>query len=752
MRFLLISLLTLLHYTLFAQRDCNLSISGHVLDEHNEEALAFAEVYIPLAHTGAVVDSSGYYHIDGLCPGVYEIVVSHIGCLPVHRKISLTRNVQGFDFYPEHHTTALEEVQLLNTPQQKPERSNQNLQTLPPSKLRLLQTGQNVVKPIVQGFNGNRVTVVKQGIAIQDQQWGSDHGLSLMLYPDDRLEDNTQELSNFSTLQFAPNNPFEKKGILFGSGFSNGRGASLGALSNMPLSQKIAVGVRAQARKNGDLQTPAYGLTNTAGQEANAQLDLAVKVKEWLFSGSTTYNVQDFGILRASHTGNADDFARALAAPQPAYQRPFSYALDYPRQFAQHVAVAAKAEKNYTKQQEDFTTLSRTIGFSYTYQHNIRQEYDIRRSGNNNTPALDLQLQTHTARLHWQSELSASRKVLVEVQQEAGINTNIPGTGYAPVLSNYNQYNSSVKSSYQQKIKQHGLLRFDIRLQHATTRAQYFEGAELRQPTFAFPTAAASLLYRSAKPGSKGNVLQWQSKLEVVQRAPAPNELLVRGVHHGTASIEEGNTQLNTETKAGMEQQVSYQTGGSVELQANVYGYYIHQYIYQIPEPNLRQTIRGAFPVFAYRQSDALFTGLEAQLKHTITKGVLYTGALNFIYAQDLLRQSPLPLIPPFAWNNALRFTRSVSPRWQEAFISVEHQYTGRQFRYNPQLDLAAPPADYSLFNLAMGISHVKKHTYVFSLRIENLGNHAYRNYLDRFRYFANAPGRNLIVECLINF
>lgn len=752
MRFFAISMLLLLHCTLFAQTNCTLSLSGSVLDEHDQEALAFAEVYIPALHLGTVVDSTGNYRIDGLCPGVYEVVVSHIGCLPVYRKVSLSRSITNFNFYPEHHTTELLAVELNKPVAPKLKQNPANLSTLQPAKVRLLQTGQNVVKPIVRGFSGNRVSVTKQGVDIQDQQWGSDHSLSIMLYPDDKLQANDNNAANFGALTFVPNNPFERKATIFSNAYSNGMGGGVGGHYNFKFSETAAMGIRAQLKKNGDLHTPDYLLANTAGEALNTQVDLAFQHRDWRITGGGGFNLQHLGVLRASHTGNADDFNRALSAEEPLYTRPFSYTIDYPRQYAHHLSIASKAEKSFVTHGKNKAILLNTLTFNYSYQRNTRREFDIRRGGNSSTPALDLLLQTHNAGFNYASEQSEEAKLQLGANQSFGVNTNIPGTGYAPVLPNYNRYETTLSAGYSRKLKKNNQLRLSAITTYHTLYAQFFEGNALEQRRFNFFTVGTSASFAHQTYFANQHELQLGTTFNLTQRAPAANELLVRGVHHGTASIEQGNESLQTETKIGLEQRAALEREQQFSLEVNTYVNYVHHFIYQIPLPTLRQTIRGAFPVFEYTQTNALFGGLELQGNYALTDKLKYRGHLNFIYAQDVTRNAALPLIPPFEWKNELRFEQNLNSFWQDGYISLEHRYIGRQYRYTPTLDLAPPPADYSLFTAAVGISYVKKQRYTFSLKAENLGNKRYRNYLDRFRYFADAPGLNLLFECLINF
>lgn len=766
MRFFLISLLVLIVRYSIAQSDCTLSISGRVIDEHDNTALAFAEVTIPELKRGTVVDSNGYFLLSNLCAGNYTLVTQHIGCEPVVSRLSVSQNIRDFTIYLEHHTTLLKEadVQLEPILQLIKINNAKTLATLNLPELRVQKTGENVFKPIVRGFSGNRVSTYVGNVELQDQQWGTDHGLSLQFYPDNELNVYSNSVGNsFSGLQISSNNPFQKKSSVFASAYSNGLGAKIGALQNYKVNDDFAFGGRFQLNRSGDKNAPDYILSNTSSAQANAQIDAAFIKNDWNLNFTSSYDYKSLSTLAASHIGNVNDFYTALAADEPVIQNDFTYDIQNPKQEVEHFIASAKAIKNYTNKNAGGNTKSSgAYEYFYNYQLNSRKEFEARRSKNSDVPALNLQLQTHQIGTHFFRNNFGKSYYKFELggTQNFGINTNLPGPSYEPILPNYNSYISNIYVVYTKTLpelaKRFHFISFTGSAHYTNIVAQFFESSDLQQEVFQFTTAAANVYYSSNRKTSFDGTkygIDFTSKLNFTQRAPAPNELLISGVHHGTATIEEGNLNLQPETKIGLEQQAEfYPKGRKTKFSFNLYANYIDDYIYQIPLAEPRLTIRGAFPVFQFTQTNAFFSGVEIEANQQLGKFLTYNLSLNYIYAQDVENDSPLPLIPPFEWKNNLRFEKKVNDTWQNFYVQAEHIYNGRQFRFNPDLDLTTPPPDYSLFNASIGISRVKTHTYTFSLRVENFTNQQYRNYLDRFRYFADAAGTNVLIECLIKF
>jgi len=71
-----------------------------------------------------------------------------------------------------------------------------------------------------------------------------------------------------------------------------------------------------------------------------------------------------------------------------------------------------------------------------------------------------------------------------------------------------------------------------------------------------------------------------------------------------------------------------------------------------------------------------------------------------------------------------------------------------KQWRVPDSTDFAPPPKAYGLLQAEIGINmSFGKQQVNLSISGTNLLNNAYRDYLDRFRYFANSQGRNFILR-----
>ncbi len=172
------------------EKDCSLVISGYVLDQHTKEPLPFSSVQIMPEGKATAADDKGFFKIEGLCPGTYALLCSHVGCSPVYDTIEISSDME-VNFFPEHHAEELnavvirgekvKEVQTLNTAVIKDEELlltrgdplGENLKEIP--GMTSLNTGASISKPMLHGMTGHRLLIMNNGIRHESQQWGNEH-------------------------------------------------------------------------------------------------------------------------------------------------------------------------------------------------------------------------------------------------------------------------------------------------------------------------------------------------------------------------------------------------------------------------------------------------------------------------------------------------------------------------------------------------------------------------------------------------
>lgn len=171
-------------------------LAGTVTNIDTQEALAFANIYFPAQEKGGVTNENGKFSIDNLPNGRIQIIVSMIGFETYDAVIELPLNdFLKIELYPS--VIEMEEI-ILSTPFHKLQRDNvmkveqkkitdlksngaitlsEGINTI--SGVETISTGIGIGKPVIRGLSSNRVLVYAQGVRLENQQFGDEHGLGL---------------------------------------------------------------------------------------------------------------------------------------------------------------------------------------------------------------------------------------------------------------------------------------------------------------------------------------------------------------------------------------------------------------------------------------------------------------------------------------------------------------------------------------------------------------------------------------------
>jgi iron complex outermembrane receptor protein len=89
----------------------------------------------------------------------------------------------------------------------------------------------------------------------------------------------------------------------------------------------------------------------------------------------------------------------------------------------------------------------------------------------------------------------------------------------------------------------------------------------------------------------------------------------------------------------------------------------------------------------------------------------------------------------------------------EEAYVELTGTAVDRQSRTPANTDYLPPPPGYLLFDIEYGGEFIMgPHMVSFNITVQNIFNAAYRDYLSRFRYFIDNPGRDIIMRVQIPF
>ncbi len=738
---------------------CQLSISGHVVDESTNEPLHAVNIYLEESEKGAITGDDGFFTLDALCEGHYHVVVSHIGCETQYLHLTIAQDtvlqltmdhsshlLDGVVVTGKTDPNSTQNTQVINE-QNITDNANQNLsnilETL--SGVSSLKNGSSIAKPVVHGLYGNRMTILNNGIAQSGQQWGNDHSPEI----DPLVATRIKVIKSVSALEYPGSNLggvvlVEPKKIarephLHGRATyffeSNGLGNGLN-LQLQRYQPNFAWKINGTLKKSGDRRAANYYLNNTGSQEANIALQIEKSFSERLSTDFyfSSFNT-DLGVMRGSHIGNLTDLETAFTRKVPFFtEEAFSYAIEAPKQRVHHQLL--KAHTKY------FLSEDAAFDFTFAAQLNARREFDVRRSGRTEIPALSLRQFTYFAEGKYQQKMQQDWQLKTGIQFNMTDNINVPETGILPLIPDYFAYETGAfllanKKSEKWLLELGG--RYDNVLQKVVTFSSDIPRTLLRYTNNFHNYSLSGGLSFQPLPN-----LSLAYNIGLATRNPAINELYSAGLHQGVSGIEEGSLGLMNERSLKTTFSINGKLAEHWSLESLFFWQRIEDYIFLNPENETRYTIRGAFPVFRYKQTDARLYGLDVMSHLEFSETLSAKLTYSYLRGDDISKQLPLINMPA---NNFSANLRYLIPKWKR-LENLEFQWTNRyvfeQTHLLDEQDYLPPPEAYYLLGLQLAsdwqLPSVRLRIFA---SIDNLLNTAYRDYLNRQRYFADDLGIN---------
>ena len=743
-----------------AAQTCSLTLEGTIKDAHDESPMDDVSIFITETGIEQWTDSHGRFSFENLCPGTYHALLQHIGCPSKRVLVEVLQNTT-LSLTLEHHENMLHEVDVHDEHEYAINEQSLSILTLDNSTgkslaasmnglagVSMLGNGADIGLPVVHGLSGNRLTLINNGVVHTGQQWGADHspeidinsasevsvvsGAAAMRYPGTHM-------GGIVILESGPI-PFDPHihGKIRSTTESNGRGGTVNGQLYKGL-ETLQWRVGGTLKQYGDRHAPTYLLNNTGTRQAHANAELR---KQWnntlQWEGKYNYFSSEYGIMRGSHIGNLTDLESSFSREIPFFtDSVFSYEIEAPRQWVKHHQLKSGLKKHMELG---------TLEWHIAGQRDQRREYDVRRSGRSNIPALSL------LQYSIQNEILFSNECLETGYQFLGRNNwNLPETGIIPLLPNYTAFTNAAFLALDHSFARYELefgARYDYTFRSISKLSNSVPRVSVYYDDNYHNFSALGRI--STNLGTKWQLLA-ESSLR--QRPPEINEMYSFGLHQGVSGIEEGNLELRQETGLKSTLQLRGKINDKLHLDVRSYAHFFNGYIYLQPQQTFRLTIRGAFPVFTYEQCNARLLGGDAVINYEISERLNVECSWGFIHGRNTTQDLPLNFMPPLNIQNTLDYEVAQWKNWRNVNLSILHRYTAQQWNWDSSLDLIEPPESYHLFDLYIGAT-LKGVNYKPQFRIgaENIFNTSYRDYLNRQRYFADALGRNLTLSWVQNF
>jgi len=174
------------------------------------------------------------------------------------------------------------------------------------------------------------------------------------------------------------------------------------------------------------------------------------------------------------------------------------------------------------------------------------------------------------------------------------------------------------------------------------------------------------------------------------------------------------------------------------------------------------QTVRGAFPVWEYKQIDALLYGVDVDYAIDVTQNLKFNTGFSYIYGQDTKGDRPIINMPAPNFRSSLVYEKekwnlrvvnnSVFKQVRFPANNFETSFIRNEALVTEIVDISTPPNGYTVFDLAGSykMSLWNPNDLTLGISITNIFDVSYRDYLNRQRFYADNIGRNSTIN--INF
>src|SRR5690606_24317794 len=132
------------------------------------------------------------------------------------------------------------------------------------------------------------------------------------------------------------------------------------------------------------------------------------------------------------------------------------------------------------------------------------------------------------------------------------------------------------------------------------------------------------------------------------------------------------------------------------------------------------------------------FLGADVFASYLLPYGLEYSIKGSLLRAEDTNRESNLSMIPSNRLDNQIRYNLS-GIELSESFLQIQYSTVFKQSRYNKEADFLEAPPTYSLLNVIGGTKrNIDSKSIGVNVSANNLLNVSYKEYMNRFRYYAH--------------
>jgi iron complex outermembrane recepter protein len=708
-------------------------LSGRVVDASTNEGMPSVSIVIKSIGVGIYTDANGYFKLVNSLPEEFEIEVSmatfETQFLSVNRGDTLLIKLE------EHHLN-FQDV-IVSSPGGGVARTNAfRVEHLKIKELNAIQSsslgeaisningvqqaslGVGISKLVIRGMQGMRVLTLLNGMRIENQQWGGDHGMAVSQLGVEAVEIIKGPSSllyggdAFGGVVYLIDAPYAKQNSQEIELTSIFESVNLGTTNT--LSYKVSKGIfrlnlAGIYSNNADYQLPNGKFAqNSRYLNQGVKLGVGISKKNWVSHLRYIYSNDRVGIPGHTH----DSIINPLDFQVENTSREFAI----PVQKIQNHIFSFENKFFFGKNELEFL-LGNTFNDLSEYEEKIT------------IPGMQVKLNSTLLNLRYKHVFSEQWKMIAGYQGMYQINANNP-KAEEQLIPGFNQLDNGVYAiAYFSINKWNAQLgaRYDIRNLYVNEK-QF--NSSYGSPNFSIGGTHSSTLNT------------FRLNISTGFRAPHLSELFSDGIHHGTLRYEIGNQSLKSEYATQVD--FSYELHGEhIEFIVNPFYNYIQNYIQILPVDSI---IDGA-KVFVYDQSgDVNLYGVDAGFHYHphFAHWLHLESSYSYIRGEEL-SGSNLSLMPQARINSFLKVNFAGNKKFKISQISLQHQY---YFKQSQVTSYESNSRDYHLLNLGMDFKWNLKTPIDIGIGAKNILNTSYINHLSRLKNIdLQHPGRSFYIK-----
>lgn len=711
------------------------TIEGTVIDNETNRPVYGATIYFPQLERSGITNIDGVFRINNISAGRHQMVVSSLGfaSTTVIVAVPLTGALEI-----RMETSAIEmEAVIVSTPFHRLQSENvvlvaretmENLNRTGSLNLaegisqipgvESVTTGSGIGKPVIRGLSSNRVLVYTQGVRLENQQYGDEHGLGLsssgiesvevikgpasLLYGSDALGG----VLYFNPERFAAGDSLSVDGRFTYHSNTLGTEGNLGFKTS---GERFRFLVRGNYAAHSDYET-GNGIRVTNSRYDEIDLKTGIGFQDNKYRGDLRYNYNNSNIGIPEELGEQST-SKEMLLP---YQQVDNHILSLDNRFF-----------------FNNSSLDLRVGYLFNNRKEFEDEHDHGEEEENDEeeeddehPALEMHLETLNYDIKYNAPKWGNFETIFGVQGMFQTNTNFGEEILIP--------NATVRDIGVLATTHYHLDKIDfqagVRIDNRSLKTQ--EHGDAGEDEYFAPVERDFTSFNGAL-GTKFNITRsFIARINGASGFRAPNlaELTANGSHEGTNRYEIGNPDLENEQNFQLDVALELRNR-HFEVFTNAFYNKMNNYIYLNPT--------GEFidedPVYNYLQDDARLYGGEAGIH-------IHPHRIHWLHIESSVEYvkgerdngQPLPLIPATSYTNTLRLEWDKRAFLEDSYAFITAKTTSRQ---NNVSEFETVTPGYTLLSAGLGGHFLISNQRIgFRISGSNLLNKTYISHLSRLK------------------